>query len=143
MKAATIYERKGKLYVHSSSKTTAGLWVINTPVLAVERDDIEEVGRSIRECLTASREGVPHPASFANLFDPVLDLAGVKSFNTFVKSAKCVEIEANDDTTVTLIPTRNDGAEDGFAPLPSRVEAVLGSNFALGSAAVAALAIAQ
>ncbi|WP_432288796.1 hypothetical protein SLT36_30265 (plasmid) [Aminobacter sp. BA135] len=141
MKAATIYERKGKLYVHSSSKTTAGLWVINAPVLALEMEDIGQVGRSIKECLAASREGVPHPVSFTNLFDPVLDLAGVKSFGTFVKSAKCVEIEANDAETVTLIPTRNEGADGGFVPLPNRTETTLGSDEAMGSAAVAALAM--
>ncbi|MBB3981764.1 hypothetical protein GGR44_001423 [Sphingobium fontiphilum] len=143
MKAATIYERKGKLYVHSSSKTTAGVWVINPPVLAVEKEDKGEVGRAVRECLAASREGVPHPRSFTNLFDPVLDLAGVKSFGTFVNSAKCVEVETTDDAAVTLIPTRNEGVDDGFAPLPNKMEAALGSDEALGSAAVAALAMAE
>lgn len=139
MKAATIYERNGKLYVHSSSKTTAGVWLINSPVLAVDKEDAGEIGRSIRECLAASREDVPHPKSFTSLFDPVLDLSGVKSFGTFVKSAKCVEVEMRDGAAVTLIPTRNEGVDDGFAPLPYKTEAPLGSDEALGSAAVAAL----
>jgi hypothetical protein len=143
MKAATIYERKGKLYVHSSSKTTAGVWVINAPVLAIDKEDTGEVGRALRACLEASREGVPHPKSFTNLFDPVLDLASVKSFGTFVKSAKCVELETSDDATVTLIPTRNEGVDDGFAPLPNKTEAAFGSEEALGAAAVAALAMAE
>jgi len=143
MKAATIYERKGKLYVHSSSKTTTGVWVINPPALAVEKEDTGEVGRAVRECLAASREGVSHPKSFTNLFDPVLNLAGVKSFATFVKSAKCVEVETSDDGAVTLIPTRNEGVDDGFVPLSSGTEAALGSNEALGSAAIAALAMAE
>jgi hypothetical protein len=103
-------------------------------------EDADEVGRSIRECLAASREGVPHPKSFTNLFDPVLDLAGVKSLGTFVKSAKCVEVETSDGAVVTLIPTRNGGVDDGFAPLPNKSEVALGSDEALGSAAVAALA---
>ena len=141
MKAATIYERKGKLYVHSSSKTTAGVWVINPPVLAVEKEDAGKVGRALKECLAASREGVPHPKSFTNLFDPVLDLAGVKSFGTFMKSAKCIEVETSDDATVTLLPTRNEGVEEGFAPLPTKTETALGSDEALGSAAAAALAM--
>ncbi|KPL66750.1 hypothetical protein SZ64_00710 [Erythrobacter sp. SG61-1L] len=141
MKAATIYERGGKIYVHSSSKTTAGIWVINDPVMIVEKDDVEELGLSVRRCLDASREGVPHPKSFANLFDPVLALAGVKSFNTFVKSAKCVEVEMVGETA-TLIPTRNEGAEDGFVPLFGKAQAAVDTNKAVGSAAVAALAIA-
>ena len=85
-------------------------------------------------------EDVPHPKSFTNLFDPVLDLAGVKSFGTFVKAAKCVEVETNDDATVTLIPTRNEGVDNGFAPLASKMEAALDADEDLGSAAVAALA---
>lgn len=143
MKAATIYERNGKLYVHSSSKTITGVWVINALVLAVDKEDVGEIGRSIRECLAVSREGVPHPKSFTNLFDPVLDLAGVKSFGTFVKSVKCVEVEMSDDGGVTLIPTRNEGVDDGFAPLPNKTEATFGADEALGSTVVAVLAMAE
>lgn len=140
MKAATVYERNGKLYVHSSSKTTAGVWVITSPVLVVGKESTAEIGRALRECLAASGEGVPHPKSFTNLFDPVLDLAGTKSFGTFVKSAKCVEVETSDDAIVTFIPTRNEGVDDGFVPLPNKTDAALGSDEALGSAAVATLA---
>lgn len=143
MKAATIYERKGKLYVHSLSKTITGVWVINDPVLAVDQEEFGEVGRSIRACLAASREGIAHPKVFANLFNSVLDIAGVKSFSTFLKSAKCVEVEASDGAVVTLIPTRNEGIDDGFTPLSSRAEVTAGSDEALGAAAVAALAMAE
>lgn len=142
MKAATIYERVGKIYVHSSSKTIAGIWVINAPALMVEAGDARELGRSLQECLAASNEGVPQPRSFANLFDPVLSLAGVKSFNTFVKSAKCVEVEL-DGETATLIPTRNEGGEDGFAPLPGKAQVVAGGDDGMGLAAIAALALAE
>lgn len=71
----------------------------------------------------------------------MLDLAGIKSFGTFVKSAKCVEVETSNDATVTLIPTRNEGVEEGFAPLPTKTETTFGSVEALGSAAAAALAM--
>lgn len=143
MKAATIYERNGKLYVHSSSKTTAGVWVINAPVVTARKENVGEIGRSIRACLAASREDVPHPKSFTNLFDPMLTLAGVKSFSTFVKSAKCVEVETVNDETVMLIPTRNEGAEDGFTPLSNKTKTADGSDDDLGSAAVAALAMSE
>jgi hypothetical protein len=143
VKAATIYERKGKLYAHSSSKTTAGVWVINAPTLTADKANFGEVGRVIRECLAASREGVPHPSSFANLFDPVLALADVSSFGTFVKSAKCVEIETNDGVTAALIPTRNEGVDDGFSPLPGKTEAPLDSDEALGAATITVLAMSE
>lgn len=142
MKSATMYERGDKIYVHSSSKTTAGVWVINAPVLMVETQDIGGLGHSIKECLAASVEGVPHPKSFTNLFDPVLKLANVKSFNKFMQSAKCVEVELEDDI-ITLIPNRNEGAEDGFAPLPTKTQVADGTDEALGSAALSAFALAE
>ncbi|MPS29540.1 MAG: hypothetical protein E2576_09540 [Alcaligenaceae bacterium] len=143
MKAATIYARKDKLYVHSSSKTTAGVWVITAPILAVDKKNPEEVGRALSECLAASREGVSHPKSFTSLFNPVLDLADVKSLSTFVKSAKCIEVETRDDMAVTLIPTRNEGVDEGFAPLPDKTETTLGSDEALGSLVGTVLAMAE
>ncbi len=142
MKSATLYGRGGKIYVHSSSKTTAGVWVINAPVIVVEGGGVRELGRSLRECLAASGEGVPHPKYFNGLFDPVLNLAGVKSFNAFVKSAKCVDVEQNGETA-TLIPTRNEGAKDGFAPLLGKAQIAGTEDDALGAAAIAALALAE
>jgi hypothetical protein len=143
VKAAAIYERKGKLYVHSSSKTTVGVWIINEPTFAVDKENISDIGRLIKACLAASREGIPHPSSFMGLFNSVLDLAGVKSFGTFIKSAKCVEVETSDGASVTLIPTRNGGLNEGFTPLPNKTETTLGSDEALGAAAVSALAMSE
>ncbi|MEA2836714.1 MAG: hypothetical protein QOD89_1264 [Bradyrhizobium sp.] len=47
------------------------------------------------------------------------------------------------DETVTLIPTRNEGVEDGFAPLPNKTKISLGSDEALGSEVIAALAASE
>lgn len=143
MKSATVYERKEKLYIHSSSETTAGVWIMNAPVLCLSKSDIGALGSSIRRCLSASRGGIPHPETFTNIFKPVLDLAGVKSYASFVKSVKCLHIRALDEETVTLVPTRNDGAKGGFAQLPNTIQVALGSDTDLGSAAVAALAVSQ
>jgi hypothetical protein len=140
VKAATIYECEGRLFFHSSSRTDAGVWVANGPFLAASKEHVGEVGRAVRACLAGSSNGVPHPKSFAtNLFEPVLNLAGVKSWGTFVKSAKCVEIETTNDTVATLIPTRNEGAKEGFFPLAAKTEATLDSDEALGTAVFAAL----
>lgn len=143
MRAAAIYERKGKLFVHSSSRTTAGVWIATAPALATDKEHLSELGHHIAECLKASREGVPHPSSFGSLFDPVLDLAGVKSFSIFAKSSKCVGVETADGQVVTLVPTRNEGAEGGFSPLSEKIEVTITSDDALGSAALAALAISE
>jgi hypothetical protein len=74
------------------------------------------------------------------MFGPVLGLAGVKSLSEFVKSVRCVEVETSDDATITLIPTRNGGVHDGFVSMSIKMEATLGADEALGSAAIAALA---
>lgn len=139
MKAATIYERSGTLYIHSLSKTTTGLWLMNEPVLAVANGEARDVGDAIKKCLFASREGLPHPTTFRPAFDVVQELAGVKSYRAFVKSAKCVQAWMKDDRTVTLTPTRNGGARDGFSPLSNKSIVVESSEVGLGSAAIAAL----
>jgi len=142
MKVATLYERRSGLYVHSSSKTTSGVWIVGAPVLNAKKDDVGQLGNAIRQCLEASSEGVPHPKSFANISDPLLALAGVKSFNAFAKSAKCVEIEMVGET-VTMIPTRNGGGDEGFVPLLGKANIVGSENDVLGSAAITALALAE
>lgn len=143
MRAATIYQHAGMLYVHSSSKTTVGIWILNAPVLSVNKTDVGELGRAIRECLAASCENVPHPRSFTNLFDPVLARAGVKSAGGFLKAAKCVEVETSGEATVSLIPTRNEGIKSGFVPLPGKAVSVIGSDDELGFAAIEALATSE
>jgi hypothetical protein len=132
MQAATAYKRGSQIFVHSSSRTTAGVWLLSEPVAAVAMDDAEELGRRIRDALDASKDQVPHPKSWKNLFDPVLHLAGVKSWNTFVKSAKCVEIEAANGV-VRLIPTQNLGADDGFSPLLEKAASCEASPDKLGA----------
>jgi hypothetical protein len=141
MKAATLYERGNEIIVHSSSETTAGVWVLSAPVLKVEKDDTVGIGRAIRECLGSSSRGVPHPKTFSGLFDPVLALAGVRFFGDFMKSSKCVQAEMHDGM-VTLIPTRNEGPHEGFVPLPSRCELTLGSDEKFGLAAITTLSVA-
>lgn len=140
MKEATIYERKGMLYIYASSKTTVGVLMIDPPVFAIAKDNTNEVGRTIRERLLASREGVPHPKVPTNLFAPVLNLAGVKSVAAFAKLAKCVHASTDDGVEVTLTPTRNGGSREGFVPLPDKAVVALNADEALGTAAVAALA---
>ena len=139
MRASTIYERGGVLYLHSQSRTTAGVWILSAPAFAVGKEYPDEVGRAICECLTASHENVPHPTSFARLFDPVLELAGVRTWRAFAKSAKCVEVETSDDATVVLSSTRNAGPTEGFIALPIATRVPFVSDV-LGRAALDALA---
>src|SRR6476620_11849530 len=116
MKAATAYERRGKIYIHSDSKTTTGLWLLSEPVLSHPVEERGTIAESIRIALNASHEGLPHPKIWTNLTAPLLEAAGVSSFNTFAKSTKCVSI-SSENGMITLTPTRNGGTKTGFAHL--------------------------
>lgn len=122
MKAATAYKRGNILYLHSSSKTTAGVWIATPPFATVLTDTtVLAKGEAILEAINASQDGVPHPTSWNGLINPLLELAGVRTWATFMKSAVCVGIEF-DDGRLKLIPNRNLGPKDGFEPvLPSMV----------------------
>lgn len=113
MKKAISYLRGQRVFTHASSKTTAGVWVLELPVLVADAADVETLGRQVVQALNASKEGVPHPVSWKGIFDPVLELAGIKSWATFVKSARCVGIECTSEE-VSFISTENLGASGGF-----------------------------
>ena len=114
MKQATAYKRKAQLFVHSSSRTTAGVWILGEPCIRLDEacSDLE-FGTAVKAALDASSSDVPHPRSWAGLLDPLLKLAGVKSWSAFAKTASCVEIE-EDGGKVSIIPTKNLGVRDGF-----------------------------
>ena len=117
MKCATIYKRKDKLYFHSSSRTTAGVWIATGPFLTLEdREQPSTKGKFLKEVLGASVEEIAHPTSWGNLFEPILKLANVKSWATFAKSADCchAELEGN---KLCFIPQRNLGPKEGYEPI--------------------------
>lgn len=105
-------------------------------------EDLDEAGRAIRTCLEASSLDVAPPRSFSGVFDPVLELAEARSYNAFVKSAKCCEIELQDEV-MTFLPTRNEGAEEGFVPLGTKVDVPSLSDREVGAAAIKALSISE
>jgi hypothetical protein len=120
VKRATVYRRKSKFLVHASCRTTAGVWILTPPCIALEQDCEDLIlGQAVRTALGCSREGVPHPVAWAGLLTPLLDAAGVKSWSTFARSASCAEIEET-DATIAIVPTRNLGADEGFRAEPDR-----------------------
>jgi hypothetical protein len=138
MQRATAYQRGGKIFLHASSKTTAGVWILTKPVFAAEPTNASQLGQYVIDALNGSKEQVPHPTMWKGLFGPVLQLAGVKALNTFIKSAKCVEIELNADY-VSFIPTRNLGVDEGFEPLDMKArQTAFGTPDNLGKALLAA-----
>jgi hypothetical protein len=119
MKMATAYKMGDRIFLHASCKTTAGVWILCRPVLAIDQGDLGNLGAAILHALDGSQENVPHPIVWKDLFNPILQLARVKSWTTFAKSAKCVEIEFGTNR-VSFLPTKNLGPKDGFEPLESK-----------------------
>lgn len=117
MHAATIYQRNNIFFIHASSKTEAGFWILSEPAIKIEAESSPEVlEQAIASALKASKENIDQPKSFDGIFEPILRLAGVRSWSIFAKNAKCVEVEEGREI-ITLIPTKNLGIKAGFEPL--------------------------
>lgn len=94
------------------------------PIARLDADYLDErLGAAARAAIEGSRQGVPHPATWKGLFDPVLRLAGVKSWATFVKGARLVRLE-QEVGEVRLMPTRNVGPKEGFEDRPSAISVI-------------------
>jgi hypothetical protein len=118
MRAATVYRRGNALYLNSSSRTTAGLWIATAPFLRVESGSaLTARGEAALAALNASQEGVPHPTNWSELVAPLLELAGVRSWATFMKGAACLNLEVEGES-LKIIPNRNLGPKEGFESIP-------------------------
>lgn len=115
-KRASVHLRKNILYFSSSSQTVLSAWIGSPPYIKAdfsEKDD--NINKIVLDVLNASKQGVPYPKTFNGLFEPVLTLAGVKSYRTFMKGAFCCELE-EENGMVTITPTQNEGG-NGFSHL--------------------------
>lgn len=145
MKAATVYKRANHIYLHASSKTTAGVWIATPPFIRVDSDaSPSDLGKSVNDALGGSQTQAPHPTKWSGLQAPLLEQAGVKSWETFMRKAQCLNIEASEDR-LKLIPNRNLGATEGFEPmLDKSIDVPLTSSLdQIGMALTEALALCQ
>jgi hypothetical protein len=134
MKMATVYLRRGRIFVHASSRTTEGVWISSEPyeTLAITCSD-EELGAIAKVALENSRGGVPHPRDWKTLLEKFLQQAGVKSWSTFVKGATCADIKDNGEH-ITVTPMKNLGPKEGFlAEESKKVIVERNSNSAVGA----------
>lgn len=92
-KKAMVFRRKDKLFLHADSRTVIGAWISTPPFLSVDVNDTNTTkGRAMREALDGSTGDVPHPTDFDALLQPVYELAGVKSWASFVKGVSCCRL---------------------------------------------------
>ena len=141
-KSATIYRRKGALFVAASHKTEAGFWVADQETLVVEAGDESGIQRAVVEALASSRNGVPTPAPDADLISSLLSKAGVSSWSTFSKIAKCVDVHLADGR-LQVTPYRNMGGSDGFDPMTDKAVELPEGSPDLGKAVLAAFEVAE
>lgn len=124
---ATVYSRRRKVYMHASSQTTDGVWILTEPIVSLDgRATDEEIGSAVQATLKQSRVGIPHPTNWTGLLAPLLNAAGVRSWSKFAETATCVCLELQDGKLVA-IPTKNRGPANGFEHEPGK-SATLNTN---------------
>lgn len=114
MRSVTIYQRGDALLLSAVSQTNDEFWVVEAPYLRVDAGAPDAaVGEAALEALEGSRAGIASPPPDTDLFAPMLELAGVPSYDAFVSGARCVDIQ-EESGRFTLIPMRNLGPSEGF-----------------------------
>jgi hypothetical protein len=144
---ATIYRRGESFFITSSDQTTVGLWVHSGSVERVDGVDAEAIGSALMRQLDRSTLGVPHPrqdewtAQRRKALDPLIALAKVRSWRSFIRDATLASVERDGDT-IRITPEQSDGQRIGvFTPLTEREQELLSpSEVELGAASVAAVA---
>lgn len=140
-KLATIYRRKGVLFVTASHKTEAGFWVADRETSVVGPSNMVDIEKIIVESLARSQSGVPTPTPDADLVGSLLLAAGVSSWGTFSRLAQCVDVRL-EDGRLQITPYRNLGGRDGFAPITDKAVEISEGSPDLGKAVLSALEVA-
>src|SRR5689334_13429113 len=101
MKHASIFSYHNWWLIHPDSQTTAGVWLAQPPYLKVAITvDCATLGCNLLSALAQSRHNIPHPTVW-DKNDPVLELAGAKSWRAFAKDATYFDVTC-DDGCVTI-----------------------------------------
>jgi hypothetical protein len=79
------------------------------------------LGNAACAVLNASQESIRHPKQeeWSGVAAPMLELAGVKSWATFMRNTACLSLE-DEGGQLKVIPHRNMGPKEGFEPVPAR-----------------------
>jgi hypothetical protein len=142
VKRASAYLRADRVIIQAYSRTTAGLWISTGSVAQISPDEPEEIRRQLLASLQASEDGVPHPKEWTGFLKPFLSAVGVRSWKSFVNGAKYVGVKL-DKWVVTFTPNKNNGAKDGFVPIPGKARSVPQVSADLGRELLAAFSDAE
>ncbi len=104
--AVEIYERGDDWFFQPMSRATTGLWVATPPIICLKKQDsLVTKATAILDSLSQSSFDVPVPEASENLLAPLLEKSSIKSWNVFMKHAKCVGVDL-EGGRLSMIPSR-------------------------------------
>lgn len=115
---AEVYHRQTSYFIHASSRTVDGIWVLTEPCVKLsDACSDEELGDAALAALDASRNEVPSPppGDSRSVLGPLLRSAGVKSWSTFAKGTSSVDLR-DEGGRISIVPQENREPRDGFRP---------------------------
>lgn len=111
---AAAFYRSGHVFIQPYYRTTAGVLIGGEPIKDLEFDASDrELGEALVEALGHFKSGVPHPADWGKVSQPLNEAAGVKGWSSFIKGARSCEV-ADEGGTLIFVPMRNAGVRAGF-----------------------------
>jgi hypothetical protein len=140
-KYVQIYWRRGSFLICPFNGTISR-WFADEHVIVVNDRDEATMGNCVREAFARSRANAKMPGPEVDLEKPFYEAAKVKSWSTFVKGSKLVDVYV--DKSMFITPCRNRGGREGFVGmLEERIEIPRrASALQLGTAILAAFDIA-
>lgn len=116
MRTIVVSRFRGRIFVQSYAISTAGV-CIATEFIETMPSDISpnELAVSARRMFSHSISGVPHPTDFKKVAEPLLKVAGVKSWATFGNNSDSCSV-SEIDGSYEIIPERKfkrQGAKTG------------------------------
>jgi len=119
---AALYVRQGVYFLTVDSQTEAGFW-IEEESRCLDTDPTHEIlAEEVLQALEKSRLAIVTPPR-DQIGSKLPELAGVKSFSTFMKGAICVDIKRDENDTIKVTPMTNKG-RDGFKFLTDLAEEI-------------------
>ena len=133
---------RNRLILAIFDRTTEGVGHMSSAFVAEDPADLAAVGRDVRLAISRSKDGVEPPPweALRDMPDPALELSGVKSRSTMMKTAKSVSVDA-DGSQFTIRPYTNRGPRGGFTSIEDKARILNDpDDAALGAALFAAFA---
>lgn len=96
--ATSFLVKNNFLEIYPMSQSTSGIWICSPPFIKVDDlNNFSKIGEVVVGCLKESKKNVPHPSQdqWKEIFNQVLDIAGIKTRKTFDKNSKMVNFEVD------------------------------------------------